>query len=88
MKPVLMLCAGLLLMQPALANDPDSITQFNNSACNTPELTDPATSGIANHAQLDQKVRGCDRDNHIYWYEDQIQDIVGYIAQKYYNNFQ
>ncbi|MEB4590451.1 hypothetical protein VSS37_05630 [Candidatus Thiothrix sp. Deng01] len=88
MKPVLILCSGLLLTQAVWANDPDSVTQFTSSACNTPELTDPATSGITNRAQLDKKVRSCDLDNHIYWYEDQIQDIVAYIAQKYYHNFQ
>lgn len=86
MKAWFVLSAGLLLVQPAIAGQ-DPITQFTQSACNTPELTDPAKSGITTREQLEKKLRRCDIDKNINWYEDEIQAIVDHIAKKHYSGF-
>lgn len=86
MKPILILCTGLLLMQTAWAKDPDPANGgrlFINSACDTPELTSP-NPAITNRVQLEQQVRSCDIRQNINWYDDEIQDVVAYLNQTYF----
>lgn len=87
MKAVFILCASALLMQAALADDPDPVKGselFSVSACNSPDGLARNNPNITNRAELDRAVRQCDIKHEINWYEYEIQDIVAYLNQKYY----
>ena len=85
MKPVLILCSGLLLMQTALAAPDPANGQnlFVNSPCDTEELTAPNPK-ITDTASLETAVRQCDITRNINWYDDEIKDVVTYLNQTYY----
>jgi hypothetical protein len=90
MKAILLLCSGLLLMQTAVAASaarlPDPANGqklFVGSPCDTVELTGP-NPAITNSTELEKRVRMCDINRNINWYNDEIQDVVTYLKQTYY----
>jgi mono/diheme cytochrome c family protein len=90
MKAILFLCSGLLLMQPALAKDPDVANGkklFNSANCMSCHGTDVFTRSdrkVKDLIALEKQVRHCDASTNTNWFDDEIKDVVAYLNQSYY----
>lgn len=90
MKPVLILCSGLLLMQTTLAHAGDpangqklfAASQCMN--CHGAEVFTRADRKVNSLAALENQVRKCDANLNTNWYDDEIMDVVAYLNQAYY----
>lgn len=89
MKSALILMMSLLVASNALAEDSVAKGQrlFKQSSCLNCHGTDVFTRAdrkVKNLQQLETRVRACDANLSVNWFDDEIKAVVAYLNHAYY----
>ncbi|MDH3634546.1 MAG: cytochrome c [Gammaproteobacteria bacterium] len=80
---VLVLCLGSL--QAADIDNGDDLHFSNCTGCHDPSVYTRDNRRVRDLAQLGTQVRFCKDTLELTWFDDEVEDVVGYLNQTYYH---